>query len=206
MVDLSSRKASFIAVGSKCGGRRVVWPSYFAKSRSPRSRPVNERARATFACREAGSSYVIYGVISVTGRPRVSRRRVREILARGQARLIASGARAFPISVRECVDPGPKYTKQRRWYLGGPPRSRRIDILKRIIPSHLRDADGRQWTGKMVPRRGLEPPRPCDRQHLKLVRLPIPPSGHGVGGGLYGGCRGLSTGQSPGGTINSGSA
>jgi hypothetical protein len=37
---------------------------------------------------------------------------------------------------------------------------------------------------EMVPRRGLEPPRPCDRQHLKLVRLPIPPSGHGVGGAL----------------------
>src|SRR5919107_1404108 len=32
---------------------------------------------------------------------------------------------------------------------------------------------------KMVPRRGLEPPRPCERQHLKLVRLPIPPPGHG---------------------------
>ena len=32
----------------------------------------------------------------------------------------------------------------------------------------------------MVPRRGLEPPRPCERQHLKLVRLPIPPSGHGM--------------------------
>ena len=31
----------------------------------------------------------------------------------------------------------------------------------------------------MVPRRGLEPPRPCERQHLKLVRLPIPPPGHG---------------------------
>ncbi len=30
----------------------------------------------------------------------------------------------------------------------------------------------------MVPGRGLEPPRPCERQHLKLVRLPIPPSGH----------------------------
>jgi site-specific DNA recombinase len=30
----------------------------------------------------------------------------------------------------------------------------------------------------LVPGRGLEPPRPCDRQHLKLVRLPIPPSGH----------------------------
>jgi hypothetical protein len=37
--------------------------------------------------------------------------------------------------------------------------------------------------GSLVPRRGLEPPRPCERQHLKLVRLPIPPSGHGVGGG-----------------------
>ena len=32
----------------------------------------------------------------------------------------------------------------------------------------------------MVPRRGLEPPRPCERQHLKLVRLPIPPPGHGA--------------------------
>src|SRR3546814_16542459 len=32
----------------------------------------------------------------------------------------------------------------------------------------------------LVPRRGLEPPRPCDRQHLKLERLPIPPSGPGV--------------------------
>ena len=32
--------------------------------------------------------------------------------------------------------------------------------------------------GSLVPRRGLEPPRPCERQHLKLVRLPIPPSGH----------------------------
>src|SRR4028119_737363 len=31
---------------------------------------------------------------------------------------------------------------------------------------------------RMVPRRGLEPPRPCERQHLKLVRLPIPPPGH----------------------------
>ena len=29
----------------------------------------------------------------------------------------------------------------------------------------------------MVPGRGLEPPRPYERQHLKLVRLPIPPSG-----------------------------
>ena len=45
----------------------------------------------------------------------------------------------------------------------------------------------------MVPRRGLEPPRPCERQHLKLVRLPIPPSGHGVGGRRYGVVAGLST-------------
>ena len=51
--------------------------------------------------------------------------------------------------------------------------------------------------GAMVPRRGLEPPRPCERQHLKLVRLPIPPPGHGmnvrVGGALKGDARALST-------------
>ena len=29
----------------------------------------------------------------------------------------------------------------------------------------------------MVPRRGLEPPHPFGYQHLKLARLPIPPSG-----------------------------
>lgn len=33
---------------------------------------------------------------------------------------------------------------------------------------------------KMVPRKGLEPPQPYDRQHLKLVRLPISPPGHAV--------------------------
>ena len=30
----------------------------------------------------------------------------------------------------------------------------------------------------MVRKGGLEPPRPCDRQPLKLVRLPIPPLPH----------------------------
>ena len=39
---------------------------------------------------------------------------------------------------------------------------------------------------EMVPGRGLEPPRRYQRQHLKLVRLPIPPSGHRVGGALSG--------------------
>ncbi len=33
---------------------------------------------------------------------------------------------------------------------------------------------------QMVPRRGLEPPRRFQRRHLKTVRLPIPPSGHGA--------------------------
>ena len=32
----------------------------------------------------------------------------------------------------------------------------------------------------MVRKRGLEPPRPCGRQPLKLVRLPIPPLPRGV--------------------------
>ena len=40
---------------------------------------------------------------------------------------------------------------------------------------------------KVVPRRGLEPPRPCEHQHLKLARLPIPPPGL-RGGLLKGGC------------------
>ena len=30
------------------------------------------------------------------------------------------------------------------------------------------------------PGEDFEPPRPCERQHLKLVRLPIPPPGHGA--------------------------
>ena len=30
----------------------------------------------------------------------------------------------------------------------------------------------------VVPRRGLEPPWPCDRYHLKVVRLPISPPRH----------------------------
>ena len=30
-----------------------------------------------------------------------------------------------------------------------------------------------------MPRKGLEPSQPCDRWHLKPVRLPIPPPGHG---------------------------
>ena len=32
----------------------------------------------------------------------------------------------------------------------------------------------------MVPRRGLEPPRPKGHCDLNAARLPIPPSGHGV--------------------------
>ena len=32
----------------------------------------------------------------------------------------------------------------------------------------------------LVPRRGLEPPRPCEHQHLKLACLPISPPGQGM--------------------------
>ncbi len=31
---------------------------------------------------------------------------------------------------------------------------------------------------EMVPRKGLEPSRPCGHQHLKLACLPISPPGH----------------------------
>ena len=33
----------------------------------------------------------------------------------------------------------------------------------------------------VVPRKGLEPSRPCGHCDLNAARLPIPPSGHGVG-------------------------
>ncbi len=29
----------------------------------------------------------------------------------------------------------------------------------------------------MVPRRGFEPPCPCERHHLKVMRIPVPPPG-----------------------------
>ena len=41
-------------------------------------------------------------------------------------------------------------------------------------------SDLRSEEGKMVPRRGLEPPRPCGHWHLKPARLPIPPPGRPV--------------------------
>ena len=58
----------------------------------------------------------------------------------------------------------------------------------RIFNDLEENSDFESDDSEMVPRRGLEPPRPCERQHLKLVRLPIPPSGHRehvvqVGGG-----------------------
>src|SRR5260370_18639783 len=31
---------------------------------------------------------------------------------------------------------------------------------------------------KLVPERGLEPPRPCDHCDLNAARLPVPPLGH----------------------------
>ena len=36
-----------------------------------------------------------------------------------------------------------------------------------------------------MPRRGLEPPRPYRHQHLKLARLPIPPSGQQITFGSF---------------------
>ncbi len=42
-----------------------------------------------------------------------------------------------------------------------------------------------QW-GEMVPRRGLEPPRPKGHYDLNVARLPIPPSGHETEPRMYG--------------------
>ncbi len=49
----------------------------------------------------------------------------------------------------------------------------------RLISRILEKLPANAEESEMVPGRGLEPPRPYERQHLKLVRLPIPPSGHG---------------------------
>src|SRR3989344_782092 len=38
-------------------------------------------------------------------------------------------------------------------------------------------ASKKPMSSLMVPRRGLEPPSPCGRYHLKVVRLPISPPG-----------------------------
>src|SRR5437763_13153959 len=52
--------------------------------------------------------------------------------------------------------------------------------LKGRDMARTKRGNGREASPTVVPRRGLEPPRPCERQHLKLVRLPIPPPGHGA--------------------------
>jgi hypothetical protein len=54
----------------------------------------------------------------------------------------------------------------------------------RRLPENHRGGRGRRQQKirdgrykQLVPRRGLEPPRPFERQILSLVRLPIPPPG-----------------------------
>lgn len=90
-----------------------------------------------------------------------------------------------------------------------PARLAGLGILTTILPRPptrvgrqvIYDAEGKTFglkglvepLRKMVPRRGLEPPRPCERQHLKLVRLPIPPPGQRRF--VYGGRTDLSTGE-----------
>src|ERR1041384_2566106 len=76
-----------------------------------------------------------------------------------------------------------------QWHVAGLPEP--VYGRKTVVFSSFRDRLGPPEKGALVPRRGLEPPRPCERQHLKLVRLPIPPPGHGVGGRELGAGRAL---------------
>ena len=64
----------------------------------------------------------------------------------------------------------------------GPPAKLRVDtsvlagrvVLMGVVASEAPDARAIR-EGILVRQRGLEPPRDCSRQPLKLVRLPIPP-------------------------------
>jgi hypothetical protein len=49
------------------------------------------------------------------------------------------------------------------------------------LPDGIENLKYRNEIKLLVPRRGLEPPLPCENYDLNVARLPIPPSGHGVG-------------------------
>ena len=68
---------------------------------------------------------------------------------------------------------------RRRLFLGAPARVGIAALARSEEGTVYGATNGALQVGIcLVPRRGLEPPRPCERQHLKLVRLPIPPPGH----------------------------
>src|SRR5690606_23124555 len=69
-----------------------------------------------------------------------------------------------------------------RWGVSGAgstPRASPVFLL-RLVPKATRPTRGPAGLDQ-VPRRGFEPPRPCERYHLKVVRLPVPPPGHRIG-------------------------
>ncbi len=79
-----------------------------------------------------------------------------------------------------------------------PARTRQRRIIENNSSNRWRLAlnPGESSNG-MVPRRGLEPPRPFDHWHLKPARLPIPPPGQvSKGAELYWRLPALSTRQS----------
>src|SRR3546814_9194005 len=58
-----------------------------------------------------------------------------------------------------------------------PDSTLRVSSKNLCKPSRLLDFPGRRREEQMVPRKGLEPSRPCGHWHLKPARLPIPPPG-----------------------------
>ena len=67
-----------------------------------------------------------------------------------------------------------------------------VAVGERITQKYQKDERNQYVLNGMVPRRGLEPPHPFGYQHLKLARLPIPPSGRRRA--MYGRGSSLSTG------------
>ena len=69
--------------------------------------------------------------------------------------------------------------RTRRFAVGGNNRARTCDpLLVRQMLSQLSYAPKQQEIRKKVRVTGLEPAPPCEDQHLKLARLPIPPYPH----------------------------
>ncbi len=72
-------------------------------------------------------------------------------------------------------------TPNRRF--GGPSATARASAVEQARNVQVLREDPQ----RMVPRRGLEPPRGCPHWHLKPARLPIPPPRHEVSAAAVGG-------------------
>lgn len=72
-----------------------------------------------------------------------------------------------------------------KWWALGDSNPRPSRCKRDALPAELSALTGKLLTRRkqnckenLVPKRGLEPPSPCEDYHLKVARLPVPPPGH----------------------------